>query len=62
MLTLENVSVSYDGKPAVVDVSIDQGGSVETSHMTTHSDPTYVIHDVVHGTPLFLGRVDDPRA
>jgi alanine dehydrogenase len=32
----------------IVDISIDQGGSVETSHMTTHSDPTYVMHDVVH--------------
>lgn len=32
----------------VIDVSIDQGGCVETSHPTTHSDPTYVVHDVVH--------------
>ncbi|MFN2595069.1 MAG: alanine dehydrogenase [Actinomycetota bacterium] len=32
----------------VVDISIDQGGCFETSHMTTHSDPTYVVHEVVH--------------
>ena len=32
----------------VIDVSIDQGGCVETSHPTTHADPTYVVHDVVH--------------
>src|SRR5918992_252143 len=32
----------------VVDISIDQGGCFETSHMTTHSDPTYVVEDVVH--------------
>jgi alanine dehydrogenase len=32
----------------IVDISIDQGGCVETSHVTTHSDPVYVIHDVVH--------------
>jgi alanine dehydrogenase len=32
----------------IIDISIDQGGSVETSHMTTHSDPTYVVHGVVH--------------
>ena len=32
----------------IVDISIDQGGSVETSRMTTHSDPTYVVHEVVH--------------
>jgi alanine dehydrogenase len=32
----------------VVDISIDQGGCFETSKMTTHSDPTYRVHDVVH--------------
>lgn len=32
----------------IVDISIDQGGCFETSKMTTHSDPTYVVHDVVH--------------
>ena len=39
-----------DMKPGavVVDISIDQGGCFETSRMTTHSDPTYVVHDVVH--------------
>ena len=32
----------------IVDVAIDQGGCVETSHATTHADPTYVVDDVVH--------------
>ncbi len=33
----------------IVDVAIDQGGSVETiDRVTTHADPTYVKHDVVH--------------
>jgi alanine dehydrogenase len=32
----------------IVDISIDQGGCIETSHVTTHSDPVYVEHDVVH--------------
>jgi alanine dehydrogenase len=32
----------------VIDISIDQGGCIETAHMTTHSEPTYVLHDVVH--------------
>jgi alanine dehydrogenase len=32
----------------VVDISIDQGGCFETSHVTTHSSPTFVVHDVVH--------------
>jgi alanine dehydrogenase len=32
----------------VVDVAIDQGGCFETSHATTHADPTYVVDGVVH--------------
>lgn len=32
----------------MVDVAIDQGGCSETSRPTTHSHPTYVVHDVVH--------------
>lgn len=32
----------------VVDVSIDQGGCLETSRPTTHADPTYVVDGVVH--------------
>ncbi|PKF51350.1 alanine dehydrogenase [Enterovibrio nigricans] len=33
---------------AVVDVAIDQGGCFETSHATTHAEPTYIVDDVVH--------------
>jgi alanine dehydrogenase len=32
----------------VVDVAIDQGGCFETSHATTHSDPTYYVDEVLH--------------
>jgi alanine dehydrogenase len=32
----------------IVDVCIDQGGCVETSRPTTHRDPTFIEHDVVH--------------
>ena len=32
----------------IVDVSIDQGGTAETSRPTTHSDPTYIVDGVVH--------------
>ncbi len=32
----------------LVDVSIDQGGCFETSHPTTHNDPTYTVDGVVH--------------
>jgi alanine dehydrogenase len=32
----------------LVDISIDQGGCFETSHVTTHSDPTFTVDGVVH--------------
>jgi alanine dehydrogenase len=32
----------------LVDVAIDQGGCFETSHATTHADPTYIIDNIVH--------------
>jgi alanine dehydrogenase len=35
-------------RAVIIDVAIDQGGCVETSHPTTHDDPTFIIDDVVH--------------
>jgi alanine dehydrogenase len=32
----------------IVDVAIDQGGCFETSHATTHAEPTFVVDGVVH--------------
>lgn len=32
----------------LVDVAIDQGGCFETSHPTTHSDPTYIVDGILH--------------
>ncbi len=32
----------------IVDVAIDQGGSVETAHPTTHEDPVYEVDGVIH--------------
>ena len=32
----------------IVDVAIDQGGCFETSHPTTHADPTYEVEGVIH--------------
>jgi alanine dehydrogenase len=32
----------------IIDVSIDQGGCFETSKVTTHENPTYTMHDVIH--------------
>ena len=33
---------------AIVDVAVDQGGCVETTHATTHADPTYIVDGIVH--------------
>jgi len=32
----------------IVDVAIDQGGCFETSHATTHAEPTYLVDGIVH--------------
>jgi alanine dehydrogenase len=32
----------------IVDVAVDQGGCIETCRPTTHDDPTYMVHGVVH--------------
>ena len=47
LVTEEVIAEMLPGS-VVVDISIDQGGCFETSKMTTHSDPTYRVHDVVH--------------
>jgi alanine dehydrogenase len=35
-------------RAVIIDVAIDQGGCVETSRPTTHSQPTYIVDDIVH--------------
>jgi alanine dehydrogenase len=47
VITEEMVKTMKPGA-VIVDVAIDQGGCVETSRETTHHDPVYVEHDVVH--------------
>ncbi|TLY53276.1 MAG: alanine dehydrogenase [Gammaproteobacteria bacterium] len=47
LVTREMVRTMKAGS-VIVDVAIDQGGCVETSHATTHADPTYVVDGVVH--------------
>ena len=47
LVTADMVSRMKPGS-VVVDVAIDQGGCFETSHATTHADPTYVVDEVVH--------------
>jgi alanine dehydrogenase len=47
IVTREMIARMANGS-AVVDVSIDQGGCMETSRPTTHDDPTYIEEGVVH--------------
>ena len=47
LVTAEHVRHMKKGA-VVVDVAIDQGGCFETSHATTHADPTYLVDEVVH--------------
>lgn len=47
VVTREMVQRMQPGS-VIVDVSIDQGGCVETARPTTHSHPVYVVHDVIH--------------
>ncbi len=47
LITREMVRQMKNGA-VIVDVAVDQGGCVETTRPTTHSDPTYVEEGVVH--------------
>lgn len=44
----------------IVDIAVDQGGCIETTHPTSHAEPTYVAHGVVHyavpNMPALVGR------
>jgi len=47
LVTREMISTMNPGS-VVVDVAVDQGGCIETTHATTHSNPVYVVDGVVH--------------
>jgi len=47
LVTRDMLSTMKEGS-VIVDVSVDQGGCVETIKATTHKDPTYVVDGVVH--------------
>ena len=46
LITKDMVKLLKPGS-VMVDVAIDQGGCFETSHPTTHSEPTYLVDDVI---------------
>ena len=47
LVTRDMVSRMKKGS-VIVDVAIDQGGCFETSHATTHAEPTFVVDGVIH--------------
>ena len=47
LVTREMIRTMAPGS-VVIDVAVDQGGCVETSHPTTHSDPIFTVDGVIH--------------
>ena len=47
LITREMLSLMQKGA-VIVDVSIDQGGCIETARPTTHSDPVYEVDGIIH--------------
>lgn len=44
----EDMVESMRPRSVIVDVAVDQGGCIATTHETTHADPIYTVHDVIH--------------
>jgi alanine dehydrogenase len=47
LVTRQMISSMQPGS-VVIDVAVDQGGCIETTHPTTHSDPTFLVDGVIH--------------
>ncbi|MBG9982307.1 alanine dehydrogenase [Aerococcaceae bacterium DSM 111020] len=47
LVTEEMIENMPEGS-VIIDIAVDQGGNFETSHPTTHDDPTFIKHGVVH--------------
>jgi alanine dehydrogenase len=47
LITKDDLKTMKPGS-VIIDVAVDQGGCIETSRPTTHSDPTFVVDEVVH--------------
>ena len=48
IIVTENMVQNMKPGAVIIDVSIDMGGCVETSEVTTHKHPTFIKHDVIH--------------
>ena len=47
-LVTEDLIKKMEPGSVIVDVAVDQGGCIETCRPTTHDDPTYTVHGVIH--------------
>ncbi|MHB0868861.1 MAG: alanine dehydrogenase [Chloroflexota bacterium] len=57
LVTREMIASMKPGS-VVIDVAVDQGGCIETSHVTSHTNPTYLVNGVVHyAVPNMPGAV-----
>lgn len=58
VLVSEETVKEMESGSVIVDIAIDQGGCIATSKTTTHIEPTYELHDVLHyGVPNIPGGV-----
>jgi alanine dehydrogenase len=48
MVMTESMVAGMKPGSVIVDVAVDQGGCIETTHETTHEDPVYEVHGVLH--------------
>ncbi len=48
VIVTESMVMEMKPGSVIIDVSIDQGGCIETSEVTTHNKPTFIKHDVIH--------------
>ncbi|MBP6623872.1 MAG: alanine dehydrogenase [Chitinophagaceae bacterium] len=48
MVVTESMVEKMKPGSVIIDVSIDNGGCFETSNLTTHEDPIFIKHDVIH--------------
>ncbi|MBC7288129.1 MAG: alanine dehydrogenase [Armatimonadetes bacterium] len=48
VIITEEMVASMKPGSVIIDVAVDQGGCVETTRPTTHSNPTYTLHGVIH--------------
>ncbi len=48
ILVTEEMVRGMEPGSVIADVAVDQGGCIATIHPTTHSNPTYTVHDVIH--------------